>query len=227
MKVQHNVLCPRCNKYKRRSPTKSLGYCRDCWLTTGQREKDKRSGKLKVAFPFFRLPLEIRQMIYHCMFQTTRGDQAITPDPTRTRRSDARFYSRHHSSRTISAGLGLLLSCQKAYEEVTDVLYSEHTFYFDDDRHGMRDFDYPMNTRSCYYCRIRQRYSGLFNLYENRCHGIEYGTHYVKIPYCDYVTMFGKSKPSSVLSLRPDARSILRYSVSFAELKTMQTGCEL
>lgn len=85
-----------------------------------------------MAFPFFGLPFEIRDMIYGEIFQTPCSGNIIDPDPTYFRRRGKGDLA----ARTINNGLGLLRSCQQAYNEGAAVLYGSHVFYFDDTKYG-------------------------------------------------------------------------------------------
>ena len=85
-----------------------------------------------MPFPFFRLPLELRTMVYEEVFQTPSRDGIINPDPFYWRRRSGRFFG----NRTVNNGLGLILSCHQAHDEAVPVLYGNRVFYFDDDHRG-------------------------------------------------------------------------------------------
>lgn len=79
-------------------------------------------------------------MIYGKAFETPLQDGRIAPDF---------YYSRSRlggalTDLTANNGLALLLSCKQASEEACNILYSRHTFYFDDrsqhNRHGTLGF---------------------------------------------------------------------------------------
>ena len=135
--ARRHATCTRCNEFKRCCPTETLGLCEDCWNVTGQREKDKQSGKLRTPFPFFRLPLEIRRMVYLHVFHTPQPFGIITPDLGHIRRQ----YGDEYAVQTPMVHNGLLHTCQQAYEEGTTVLYGANVFHFDDDPYGEREFD--------------------------------------------------------------------------------------
>ena len=96
-----------------------------------------------MPFLFFRLPSEIRNMIYELLFLTPRRDKTLTPDPERVQAVDEhdwpvdgmgdrlkpRKISIHHS-------LPFLCTCQQVHGEATEVLYGGHIFWFDDTPHG-------------------------------------------------------------------------------------------
>lgn len=102
--------------------------------------------------PFFRLPKELRNMIYEEVFQTSLQDGAITPDPRYLRRRG----SGDLNHRTINNGLALLQSCQQVHEEATAILYGNHVFYFDDTRHDHWSTKIDV-TAHCYYCQKAPR----------------------------------------------------------------------
>ena len=131
-------------------------------------------------FPFFRLPLDVRIMIYEEVFRTSRADKAITPDP---------FYHRRHlgkryAERTVMYHVIRLQSCQQACDEATAVLYGSRAFFFDDTSYGFEDTKFEASA-CCWYCSGE----GDTAIYD-RCHNAHNGKHYLKIPHCDFVGMY-------------------------------------
>ena len=140
-----------------------------------------------MAFPLFRLPKEIRDMIYEEVFGTSLGDGAIAPDTHYHRRR----IGGNLTDRTINNGLGLLQSCQQAHEEATAILYGKHVFYFDDTRHGAMATRVDV-TGHCYYCqRVRVHVPGEGMTIGDRCYDAEGfdKKHYVSVPETDFMSM--------------------------------------
>ena len=102
-----------------------------------------------MPFAFFRLPLELREMIYEEVFQTPSRDGVITPDPSYWRRRQGGDLG----SRAVNNGSGLIQSCQQAHNEAVPLLYGNRTFYFDDAPHG----DQPSKLDDNKYCRVSYR----------------------------------------------------------------------
>lgn len=140
-----------------------------------------------MAFPFFRLPKELCDVVYEACFGTSLGDGAITPDPQHLRRRlDGCL-----TDRTINNGLGLLQSCQQAHEEATAVLYGNHVFYFDDTLHGTWGTKMDV-TEYCSYCeRVRGHRPGDGLRDRDRCYDAEgFGLkHEILVPETDFTSM--------------------------------------
>ena len=130
-----------------------------------------------MPFELFRLPFELREMIYKAMFETSSQDNIITPDQNYTRR---RFTGRDLNDHTISNGLGFLQTCQQAYEEAYPCLYKpENTYYFEDVQHGA-DTVYLEPDSKCARYGKRQ---------ELECQGWIPCRRQLKLPQCDFVAM--------------------------------------
>ena len=110
-----------------------------------------------MPFPFFRLPFEIRLIIYRHLFTPTDRNTPIAPDVSRIRRRReqhlfrVRMFAKGRNPRlrrdidqnkielkpgTVtlkSQALSLVRTCQQAYEECTSVIYGDSTFQFDDE----------------------------------------------------------------------------------------------
>lgn len=154
--------------------------------------------KAKKPFPFFKLPIEIRNIVYEKVFSTPLDDRTITPDPTYSRRhynKACRAWGRKVIDRTVNNGLALLQSCQQAHEEAAAVLYGQNTFYFDDFQHyypyavwsgsGRKTYAIEVSAH-CEFCR-RHAKTGE---YEDRCYSTySRGQHFIDIPFTDFVTM--------------------------------------
>lgn len=157
---------------------------------SGKREGDQCDDLIDVPFPFFRLPFERRERIYGEIFQTTRQDNIIIPDPSQYRRRNDEWFT-DLADRIINYGLSILLSCQQAHVEGAKILYGSNTFHFDDTKHG-RYTAYVEGSRFCYYCtRVREN-TKLYDNASDRCYGGSGYKHHVQIPYCDFVSMEGK-----------------------------------
>ncbi|MCJ1453428.1 hypothetical protein MMC28_003775 [Mycoblastus sanguinarius] len=70
-----------------------------------------------MSLPFFRLPSEIRNMVYELLFQTPRHYKTLTPDPSRMRRRQG-ARDLNHRMVSIGDGLPFLRTCQQVHEEV-------------------------------------------------------------------------------------------------------------
>ncbi|CAD6575994.1 MAG: hypothetical protein ASARMPREDX12_007670 [Alectoria sarmentosa] len=153
-----------------------------------QRLKDRKMRRIRanLPFPLFKLPREIRNIIYEKVFSTSLNDKVITPDPSYSRRRYDDFCRKHGATylgvdRAINNGLALLQSCQQAHEEAAAVLYGQSTFYFDDSQQyetfSRKTFAVDVSAH-CYYCRQDRCWSA--------CSG---GKHLVDIPFTDLVTL--------------------------------------
>lgn len=124
--------------------------------------------------------MELREIIYDMVSETSLQDNTITPDPAHHRRECSKD-DVALKQRTISNVLGLLLLCRKAHEEAMEALYSKHVFYFDDIQHGSYEIKVEASAH-CYYCRPS---------FPGPCFNSSQGRHYVRVPYCDFVSMQG------------------------------------
>ena len=145
-----------------------------------QHEEDVQAPLLTAPFPFFRLPLDIRRMIYEEVFRAPLADKTITPDRSYRRRK----LGRRFAERTVNYDLALLRSCQQAHNEASGTLYGSQVFYFDDTSYGHENAVVEASAY-CYYCSGE----GSMTTY-NRCLDAYNGKHYVKIPHCDFVEMY-------------------------------------
>ena len=155
-------------------------------VTSDQPEEDERTSLVTVAFPFFRLPFDIRWMIYKEVFKTPYVDNIITPDPTRHRRQLGRHYTDH----TVNYDLALLQSCQQAHEEATSFLYGNNVFYFDDADYGTIEIEASAHCRYCAWEAIIHRDHPELMAPEIQCPDAQDGKHYVQIPRCDLGSMY-------------------------------------
>ena len=94
------------------------------------------------TFPFFRLPPEVRNMIYGLLFETAHKDKIVTPDPSGSRRQN----NLGQRTLNLSDSLPLLRTCQVVHREATAVLYGNNVFRFDDcphndDKHKIPGFE--------------------------------------------------------------------------------------
>lgn len=84
------------------------------------------------TFPFFRLPPEVRNMVYGLLFETAHKDKNVTPDPTGSRRQN----DLGQRTLNLSDSLPLLRTSQLVHREATAVLYGNNVFRFDDHPHN-------------------------------------------------------------------------------------------
>ena len=84
------------------------------------------------TFPFFRLPPEVRNMVYGLLFETAHKDKFVTPDPAGSRRQN----NLGQRTLNLSDSLPLLRTCHVVHREATAVLYGENVFRFDDHPHN-------------------------------------------------------------------------------------------
>ena len=183
MVYYRRIVCTRCMDYKQRSPTKSLGLCEDCWVVTGQREIDKRSQKWRLPFHFFRLPLEIRRMIYELLFASS--------GPTFAGTTYRKYCPQNleYSCQCLDwdapgTALAFLRTCQQAYEEATECMYGANVYLFEDMQHG----EYRIRTKGyeehCTYCMGDDPLNPCYDRWDD--------THWVTVPVNDLVYMHGK-----------------------------------
>ena len=94
-----------------------------------------------MPFPFFRLPFEIRRLIYQDLFILDQKGNTIAPFSVRFCSHECPEITSLVSSssptylslRTLSCqALSLIRTCQQAHEECTDILYGDNVFRFDD-----------------------------------------------------------------------------------------------
>ena len=147
---------------------------------------DVRAPLVTVPFPFFRLPFDVRRMIYEEVFKTPRADKTITPDLSYHRRQ----LGRRFSECTVNNGLALLQSCQQAHEEATAVLYGNKIFYFDDASYGTVRIEASAH---CHYCSEESpiHWDRPVSMTPDiRCRDAHDGKHYIFLPRCDFVSMY-------------------------------------
>ncbi|MCJ1454614.1 hypothetical protein MMC28_004967 [Mycoblastus sanguinarius] len=85
-----------------------------------------------MALPFFRLPSEIRSIVYGILFTSPHEEKLITPDPEGSRQRNGV----NKRGVCMNGGLPLLRTCQQVHEEATAVLYGQNMFHFNDEPHG-------------------------------------------------------------------------------------------
>ena len=86
--------------------------------------------RIEMKLSFLDLPPEIRNKLYEELFVSKNG-LTIKPDRTRCRRLQ------NNKARTLNLqSLNILRTCKKIHEEGASVLYSSHTFHFDDRKCG-------------------------------------------------------------------------------------------
>ena len=152
-----------------------------------QREEDVQSPPAMVPFSFFRLPLDIRIIIYEELFSMPVAAKTITPDPSYRRRQ----LGRRFTERTVRYELAILRSCQQVHQEATAVLYGSKVFYFDDTSYDLEDTKIEASDY-CGYClgeRDMLQGSSTSIASQNRCLNAYNGKHFLRIPHCDFVGM--------------------------------------
>ena len=81
-----------------------------------------------MPFPFFRLPFELRYIIYQYLFTPEYRDSLIVPD---MRHSDLPDSGQRPAVKGLNCQtLPLMRTCQQAHDESTSVLYGGNTFHF-------------------------------------------------------------------------------------------------
>ena len=183
-------MCSHCDKPQESSSAQKHGVCETPLIPSAQHEEDVRTPLVMVPFPFFRLPLDIRRMIYEEVFRTPLADKTITPDPSYRRRQLGRRFAEH----TVKYDLAFLRSCQQAHQEATAVLYGSKSFYFDDTSYGYEDIQVEASTY-CWYCLGEKSIpqgppASMAMATQNRCLDAHDGKHYIQIPPCDFVGMY-------------------------------------
>ena len=184
--MPNQTMCSHCDEYRNSCLVEKHTECETCGITSGQGEKDIRAPLVMGHFPFFRLPFDIRRMVYEEVFKTPRADKTITPDPSYHRRRLGRRFAEH----TVHDGQALLQSCQQAHEEATEVLYGNKFFYFDDESYGTIRIEASAH---CHYCsgeRLILPERSVSMPTHNRCRDAHDSKHYVGIPRCDFVSMY-------------------------------------
>ncbi|KAF6228370.1 hypothetical protein HO133_008100 [Letharia lupina] len=112
------------------------------------------------SFPFFRLPPEVRNMIYRLLFETAHEDKTVTPDPTGSRRRN----NLGHRTLNLSDSLPFLRTCQLVRGEATAVLYGNNVFRFDDHPHNSDEHTMPAFNTSVPYCDYLTMYFFLVSI---------------------------------------------------------------
>ena len=86
-----------------------------------------------------RLPLELRNMVYHFTYQSPHDDRCLTPDIYGTRYGLDNPLGRTKDPSPImvirKSSTGLLRTCKQVHVEATDVLYGANTFTFAETMH--------------------------------------------------------------------------------------------
>ena len=117
------------------------------------------------TFPFFRLPPEVRNMIYGLLFETAHKDKFVTPDPAGSRRQN----NLGQRTLNLSDSLPLLRTCQVVHREATAVLYGNNVFRFDDHPHNDDEHTVPGFKMSLPCCDLLTMYFFLVSIgKENR-----------------------------------------------------------
>ena len=179
-------MCSQCEDFKDPSSVEEHRVCEMCGITSSQREDDVRDPLVTDHFPFFRLPFDVRWMIYEEVFKTPCADKVITPDPSHERRQLGRRYA----ERTVNKGLAFLQSCQQAHEEATAFLYGSNMFYFDDADYGTTHIEASAHCRYCLEEAPIHQDRPVSMTPDIRCRDAHNSKHYVEIPLCDFVDMY-------------------------------------
>ena len=112
------------------------------------------------TFPFFRLPPEVRNMVYGLLFETAHKDKFVTPDPGGSRRQN----NLGQRTLNLSDSLPLLRTCQVVHREATAVLYGNNVFRFDDRPHNVDKHTVPGFKMSLPCCDLLTMYFFLVSI---------------------------------------------------------------
>ena len=121
-----------------------------------------------MPFPLFKIPREGRNIIYDCCLPVVDGGNTVTPDVDRHRRCTPHYLS----SQTVNGNIALLQTCQQAYVEGMETLYSTKIFYFN----GYHDQSKVQDDKRTLRIPHKLGLPGTFTF----CH---------VVPYCDYFTL--------------------------------------
>lgn len=91
------------------------------------------------SFPFFGLAPQVRNVTYRLLFEIAHDDNAVTPDPTGSRRQ-SKFGC---GTLNLSDSLPFLRTCQLLHGETTAVLSGSKVFRFDDHAHNSDERKMP------------------------------------------------------------------------------------
>ena len=107
-----------------------------------------------MPFPFFRLPFELRYIIYQYLFTPEYRNSLNAPDVgrlSRAMRLNRPEIGPWRSIITLNCqALPLMRTCQQAHDESTSVLYGNNTFCFDDIPYDEEDFYWSLNSSDFY-----------------------------------------------------------------------------
>ena len=113
-----------------------------------------------MPFPFFRLPFELRYIIYQYIFTPEYRDSLIVIDlspPGRLSRLDRLDIGQRSANIGLDCqALPLMRTCQQAHDESTSILYGDNTFGFDDLRYDDLTLDYSDSYSD--YCELTHFY---------------------------------------------------------------------
>ena len=112
------------------------------------------------TFPFFRLPPEVRNMVYGLLFETAHKDKFVTPDPAGSRRQN----NLGQRTLNLSDSLPLLRTCHVVHREATAVLYGRNVFRFDDRPHNDDKHTIPGFKMSLPCCDVLTMYFFLVSI---------------------------------------------------------------
>ena len=117
-----------------------------------------------MPFPFFRLPFELRYIIYQYLFTPEYGEDLIAPDvghshlTMRLNQSDGGEWPA--VIRLNCQALPLMRTCKQAHDESTNILYGSNTFCFEDVLYNPQDTSWLSDSFDC-----SPHLCGIFPLY--------------------------------------------------------------
>lgn len=144
-----------------------------------------------MIFPFFRLPLEIRNMIYSEISGPSWNKSTCRPGDLLADRFLHQSPGSHPLPHKVNGRLALLQTCQQAHEEGTSLLYGKDTFYFDDTLKGNPcQFGEIEVSKHCYFCVRTRDNPTYYDTRDRRCSDSDInGNHFIKIPVTDILFM--------------------------------------
>ncbi|KAL2039644.1 hypothetical protein N7G274_007503 [Stereocaulon virgatum] len=132
---------------------------------------------------FIDLPPEMRNIVYKLLFVSRHPDNAITPDPVGSRKSNGPFVWR------IGApdSLPLLRTCRQIHDEASSILYGKNIFLFSDAPHGQRTFEVPGFGQTLRWCDYVTMYGFLSRIgCENRAKILRLRLEFLTFNYITY-----------------------------------------
>ena len=177
-----------CDTLQDSSSAEKLSICKTAPIQGVQPGEDAQPPPPKAPVSFFRLPLDIRIIVYEELFRMPFAGKTITPDPSYRRRQ----LGRRFTERTVKYDVAILRTCQQVNQEATAVLYGSKAYFFDDTSYDFEETQIEASDY-CWYClgeRAVPQGSLTPITTQNRCLNAHHGKHYVNVPHCDFVGMY-------------------------------------